>query len=637
MQPLQLGKGDAELVFGVLDEDGCGVVYASEVQAVVERVGCAAELPPGELGALFDALGAGDADGDGMLDLDEFQAWWGANQEARSALFGLFPAHIRRCAEQKRAVSLERYLDSLCAKFGSTATSEAMSLDAVRKGFRKFTPAGRARIEADDFRALCRELDPGMSDEDVIDALEVVGTPDVDGAVAFEELEAWWGTEYAMELRGRRAERGGGEQMDELDFVERSEASQQRQRAAYMRRAFEKVDSDGSGEIDRSEFRTLCRRIDARLAEGAIAAAWAQIDADGSGAVDYAEFAAWWSSEHGRQLRGGGVEPAAAAAPEWTYKQLVQAVERRKAERAAQLRRLQAARRERLAPARAERERRRAEAARLSGYESEFVSEAPIGPQMLHFSQRAAMPEPEPEPEQAGAHDPQSAHVTRLARARVERPYTADSRTAIEAAAAGNAGLIYVLDGETAADRGGLLRDETVSEVELSQRTGKADAEPQLTTAGQVSWVALQIGASRPSDGDDCVEAPLVPKVSTASLLAASRSASTTLQNSAGLQHNKLAIVAGESVLSPDVLVDDSAASSAAATYTVAREATQLRVQREPEVLAEILVRSGAGRCRSPVAKPRIKPKMSAAHQQEQRLQFIPVVQVVRCASSARP
>eukprot|EP01047_Picozoa_sp_COSAG01_P000803 COSAG01_NODE_16_length_40091_cov_15.728646_16_plen_635_part_00 len=634
MQPLQLGKGDAELVFGVLDEDGCGVVYASEVQAVVERVGCAAELPPGELGALFDALGASDADGDGMLDLDEFQAWWGANQEARAALFGLFPAHIRRCAEQKRAVSLERYLDSLCAKFGSTATSEALSLDAVRKGFRKFTPAGRTRIEADDFRALCRELDPGMSDEDVIDALEVVGTPDADGAVAFEELEAWWGTEYAMELRSRRAERGGGEQMDELDFVERSEASQQRQRAAYMRRAFEKVDSDGSGEIDRSEFRTLCRRIDGRLAEGAIAAAWAQIDADGSGAVDYAEFAAWWSSEHGRQLRGGGVEPAAAAAPEWTYKQLVQAVERRKAERAAQLRRLQAARRERLAPARAERERRRAEAARLSGYESEFVSEAPIGPQMLHFSQRAAMPEPEPE--QTGAHDPQSAHVTRLARARVERPYTADSRTAIEAAAAGDAGLIYVLDGETAADRGGLLRDETVSEVELSQRTGKADAEPQLTTAGQVSWVALQIGASRPRDKDDCVEAPLVPKVSTASLLAASRSASTTLQNSACLQHNKLAIVAGESVLSPDVLVDDSAASSAAATYTgtVAREAMQLRVQREPEVLAEILVRSGAGRCRSPVAKPRIKPKMTAAHRQEQRLQFIPVVQVVR---SARP
>ena len=40
-----------------------------------------------------------------------------------------------------------------------------------------------------------------------------------------------------------------------------------------------------AGEIERGEFRTLCRRIDARLSDETIAEAWTLVDADDSGAV----------------------------------------------------------------------------------------------------------------------------------------------------------------------------------------------------------------------------------------------------------------------------------------------------------------------------------------------------------------
>ena len=62
----------------------------------------------------------------------------------------------------------------------------------------------------------------------------------------------------------------GTTEMDEVDMVERWEAKKRDLEEAQLRRTFDGVDEDGSGEIEPPEFKRLCRRLDARRATRAI-------------------------------------------------------------------------------------------------------------------------------------------------------------------------------------------------------------------------------------------------------------------------------------------------------------------------------------------------------------------------------
>ena len=119
----------------------------------------------------------------------------------------------------------------------------------------------------------------------------------------------------------------GTTEMDEVDMVERWEAKKRDLEEAQLRRTFDGVDEDGSGEIEPPEFKRLCRRLDARLSDEVVAEAWRQIDEDGSGSADFREFEMWWNSQNGRELRGVQDEEA----PKWSYKQLLAAVRPRPA------------------------------------------------------------------------------------------------------------------------------------------------------------------------------------------------------------------------------------------------------------------------------------------------------------------
>ena len=54
----------------------------------------------------------------------------------------------------------------------------------------------------------------------------------------------------------------GTTEMDEVDMVERWEAKKRDLEEAQLRRTFDGVDEDGSGEIEPPEFKRLCRRLD---------------------------------------------------------------------------------------------------------------------------------------------------------------------------------------------------------------------------------------------------------------------------------------------------------------------------------------------------------------------------------------
>jgi Ca2+-binding EF-hand superfamily protein len=83
----------------------------------------------------------------------------------------------------------------------------------------------------------------------------------------------------------------------------------------YLEKTFREADADGSGCIDRDEFRTLCWKLEGSMTEDSIDKALADCDQDGNGEIDINEFKTWWASEGASQLRDK--HRAAAGIKEW--------------------------------------------------------------------------------------------------------------------------------------------------------------------------------------------------------------------------------------------------------------------------------------------------------------------------------
>ena len=62
----------------------------------------------------------------------------------------------------------------------------------------------------------------------------------------------------------------------------------------YLRETFDKIDVDGSGDIDRAEFSELARHLGCSLTSSELDVAMRQMDTSGDGSVDFDEFATWW-------------------------------------------------------------------------------------------------------------------------------------------------------------------------------------------------------------------------------------------------------------------------------------------------------------------------------------------------------
>ena len=262
--------------------------------------------------------------------------------------------------------SVDEYLDAMRGRFD--AAQEKHREAYVRETFHSIDADGSGMIDHDEFRSVCLKIDPTLTDADIDDAVEIIDD-NSDGEVSFEEFRAWWESDHAVELREKHDELVGKEDMDEVELVERWESKKRELAEAALKRTFNNVDADGSGEIDVEEFRTLCRRLDARIELPAVEEAWELIDEDKSGEVDYREFCRWWESENGRRLRG--VKPEEVQA--FTYKELITAVKRRAEEIRTKKQAEQIERRARLAAGKAARqERRDVAAADAAAAEQEF-------------------------------------------------------------------------------------------------------------------------------------------------------------------------------------------------------------------------------------------------------------------------
>lgn len=72
-----------------------------------------------------------------------------------------------------------------------------------------------------------------------------------------------------------------------------------------IREAFDSVDRDGSGALDKKQVAMLSKRLGARLkslySSKNLNAAWSEMDPNGDGRVVFDEFRDWWTKRHERQ------------------------------------------------------------------------------------------------------------------------------------------------------------------------------------------------------------------------------------------------------------------------------------------------------------------------------------------------
>ena len=122
---------------------------------------------------------------------------------------------------------------------------------------------------------------------------------DGSGLVEFDEYWEWWmkgvtKIRWPWRMALLCGGLGAGPVVTAWQYWHRSHLLDVVERAG--RAAFNKIDDDGSGELDREEIGLLAKDLGKALDKESLDAMMEEIDADGSGLVDYEEFFAWYAA-----------------------------------------------------------------------------------------------------------------------------------------------------------------------------------------------------------------------------------------------------------------------------------------------------------------------------------------------------
>lgn len=66
---------------------------------------------------------------------------------------------------------------------------------------------------------------------------------------------------------------------------------------ADLRAAFATCDADGDGRVNQGEFASLLQSLGSRLAAEQLGGEFSRIDVDGNGLIDLTEFRRWWQGD----------------------------------------------------------------------------------------------------------------------------------------------------------------------------------------------------------------------------------------------------------------------------------------------------------------------------------------------------
>lgn len=170
--------------------------------------------------------------------------------------------------------------------------------EAVRVAFDRLDDDGSGELDIDEIGQLMEQIGRKLNERQLKKMMKEIDT-DGSGLVDFDEYWEWWMKGVTkVRFPWRLAALSGGCGVSSmvtawqywhrsylLDIVEVS-----------GRRAFDKIDEDGSGELDREEIGKLAKDLGRPLDGPSLDAFMAEIDTDGSGLVDYEEFFVWYSA-----------------------------------------------------------------------------------------------------------------------------------------------------------------------------------------------------------------------------------------------------------------------------------------------------------------------------------------------------
>ena len=145
----------------------------------------------------------------------------------------------------------------------------------LRSLFTRIDASGDGEVAVSEIGVLAETLGITLSDAELS---TTVAEMDFDGSglVDFAEFCEWWKEDTPVGMQFRRA----------IGMEE-----------SLIRAVFDKVDADGSGELDPAEIIELSARLGITLSQYELDTALREMDNDGDTAVTFDEFLAWWLSD----------------------------------------------------------------------------------------------------------------------------------------------------------------------------------------------------------------------------------------------------------------------------------------------------------------------------------------------------
>jgi len=174
-----------------------------------------------------------------------------------------------------------------------TAASPQVDEDAIRQAFERFDKDGSGQIDLAELRSLCAELGRPLGDVEAEEAMNALDA-NSSGTVTLDEFRTWW-----LAKPGEGAFNFAVPALDFLKFRPWQASSVTDE--AEIRRAFDRFDKDGSGQIDLEELQNLCAELGRPLSDGEVEEAMIALDANSSGTVTLDEFRTWWRANPGER------------------------------------------------------------------------------------------------------------------------------------------------------------------------------------------------------------------------------------------------------------------------------------------------------------------------------------------------
>eukprot|EP01047_Picozoa_sp_COSAG01_P076208 COSAG01_NODE_13310_length_1603_cov_16.552527_1_plen_308_part_10 len=202
----------------------------------------------------------------------------------------------------------------------SAGADEPLGEEVMRRLFRGLDLDGSGYLERSEVRTMATMMGVDISEPEVDAAMAQMDT-DGDGKIEYAEFSRWW---QRTQQEASAGGAGGGEASIAARMGERlgrlranSDGTNAALEGAILY-AFELIDADGDGSLDRDECELAMRKLGERVGEGEAESLFAEIERGPDDRVGFYAFRRWYLAmlQQGRLGGGLGLAQAAATAAE---------------------------------------------------------------------------------------------------------------------------------------------------------------------------------------------------------------------------------------------------------------------------------------------------------------------------------